>query len=182
MDDAADPVDNDIHVENSPQHADARRPKTDVTSAEPPAPPAARPAAVWTWWLLRLGVTTQALLACTQPILAGRFLSGDFSMLSLHRSNGTFVGVVTMVQIVTTLLAWILGRAPFGLFAAALGLGAATALQLFTGFNHLLGLHIPLGVAIVALDGWLVVWVWRHGPGVLGGRGSRERRQTRSRA
>lgn len=129
-----------------------------------PAPPGRR--AVWPWWLLRLGVTVQALLVFAQPVFAGRFLSGDFNMLALHRTNATLVGVVTMVQIGTSLLTWRLGRGTVGLFAAALVLGAMTALQIYAGFNHLLGLHIPLGVAIVGLNGWLAAWVWRHGPGL----------------
>ena len=154
---------NDGGVTTSPQHADASRPASAALGTVS-APPAPRAAPAWPWWLLRLGVTIQVLLGFAQPILAGRFLSGDFSMLALHRTNGSIVGFVTMAQIVTSLLAWRPGRGPLGLFWASLALGAATALQLYAGFNHLLGLHIPLGVAIVGLNGWLASWAWRHGP------------------
>jgi hypothetical protein len=155
-------------VTTSPQHADSGRPTTDAAGDagldRRSAPPGTRAAAAWPWWLLRLGVTIQVLLAFAQPILAGRFLSGDFSMLALHRMNGTLVGIITIAQIATSLLTWRPGGAPFVLFGASLVLGGATALQLYAGFNHQLGLHIPLGVAIVGLNGWLAVWVWRHGP------------------
>jgi hypothetical protein len=158
---------NDIGVETSPQHADGSRPTDTARAAgfdRRSASPGTRAAAVWPWWLLRLSVTVQMLLAFVQPVLAGKFLSGDFSMLALHRTNGTFLGFVTIAQIATSLLTWRPGHGPFGLFSACLVLGAATALQLYAGFNHLLGLHIPLGVAIVGLNGWLAVWVWRRGP------------------
>lgn len=118
----------------------------------------------WPWWLLRLGLTAQAALILAQPIIIGRFLDGDFAMLNLHRSNGTIAGILTMGQIVVTLAAWLFGGAPRWLFALAVLLGAAIAAQLFAGFNHLLGIHLPLGVAIVGVNGWLLTWVWQHGP------------------
>lgn len=134
-----------------------------LIASEPPR--LARRRAEWPWWLLRAAVSVQVLLTFAQPVLAGRFLAGDFAMLALHRSNGTLVGVVTMAQIATTLLAWLLGGAPVRLFGIAVAFGAATALQLYAGFNHILGLHLPLGVALVGCNGWLLVWVWSRGPG-----------------
>jgi hypothetical protein len=45
-----------------------------------------------------------------------------------------------------------------------LALTVAVYEQLHAGFSRNLGLHIPLGVAIVVVTAWLLVWVWRHGP------------------
>lgn len=129
-------------------------------------PPTDLAAATWTWWLLRLGVSAQALSTFLQPIFAGRFLAGDFSMLAVHRTGGSVTGVVTLLQLVTTMLAWRLGRAPVQLVFAAVLFGVEIAVQLYVGFAHLLGLHLPLGVAIVGCNGWLLAWVWRHGPGL----------------
>jgi hypothetical protein len=153
---------------SSPQTEPGRSAEHATTALAHPIPAPSRPArrfAAWSWWLLRVTVTVQVLLIFAQPLLAGRFLAGDFSMLELHRANGTVAGVVTMAQIATTLLAWLVGGAPGRLFGAAVAFGAATALQLYAGFNHLLGLHIPLGVALVGCNGWLLVWVWSRGPG-----------------
>jgi hypothetical protein len=124
----------------------------------------ARRAAVWPWWLLRAGVSVQVMLAFAQPVLAGRFLAGDFAMLALHRTNGSLVGSLTLAQLVATVLAVRYGGAPVRLVIAVALLGAGTALQLFLGFNHIIGLHIPLGVTLVALNGWLLCWAWTRGP------------------
>jgi hypothetical protein len=155
------PAGHDVGVETSTRYHEPAAPAVE----------ARRTLAVWSWYLLRAGVTVQALLTFLQPVYAGRFLSGDFGMLQLHRFNGTLVGIATMVQLPTTLLVWLVGRGPWQLFAIAVAFGVAVALQLYAGFNHVLGLHIPLGVTIVGCAGWLLVWVWRHGPGVAGGRG-----------
>jgi hypothetical protein len=44
-------------------------------------------------------------------------------------------------------------------------LTAAVLAQTIMGFDRVLGVHIPLGVAIVATTAWLAVWVCGHQPG-----------------
>jgi hypothetical protein len=124
-------------------------------------PPAAR---AWAWWLMRLLVTVQAVDAFLQPVLAGRFLSGDFAMLTLHRTNGTIVGGVSMGVLVASLIFWRLAR-PSGWIVLGLALlGPLAGLQILLGFTRVLGIHVPLGVAFITLSAWLVVWLWRNGP------------------
>jgi H+/Cl- antiporter ClcA len=119
----------------------------------------------WAWWLLRVFLTAQATDAFLQPVLEGRFLSGDFAMLAAHRTNGTYVGVLSLSQILAAVLAWRVSRVPGAIVAAVVALGAATGLQIYLGFNRVLGIHVPLGVAIVGVSGWLAVWMWTHRPG-----------------
>jgi hypothetical protein len=121
-------------------------------------------AATWAWWVLRLLVTVQAVDTFLQPVLAGRFLSGDFGMLSLHRQNGTYAGGLSVGVTVVALVAWRVSRVPGRIVFGLVLLGPIAGLQIYLGFTRTLGIHVPLGVALVALSGWLVVWVWTHHP------------------
>jgi len=118
----------------------------------------------WVWWVLRTVLTLQALDAFLQPVLAGRFLSGDFAMLALHRQNGTYVGGLCMAVLVLTFITWGLYHVPGRIVAGLATLGPIAGLQIFLGFTRSLGIHIPLGVAFIALSGWLTFWVWTHQP------------------
>jgi hypothetical protein len=129
--------------------------------------PRRRPA--WGWWVLRFWVTAQAVDAFLQPVFEGRFLSGDFGMLAMHRTNGTYVGVVSVSQVVVAVAAWWVSRVPMKVVLTVVALGAAAGLQIYLGFSRDLGLHIPLGVAIIAVSGGLAVWMWTNRP-TSGGR------------
>jgi hypothetical protein len=135
----------------APQHEDSKLPRT--------TPPG------WAWWVLRAFVTLQALDAFLQPVLEGRFLSGDFAMLALHRTNGTYVGVLSVSQIVVALVAWRVSKLPGRVLAVVIALGAAAGLQIFLGFTRSLGIHVPLGVLIIGCSGGLAFWIWTHRPG-----------------
>jgi hypothetical protein len=135
---------------------------SDVAEPKAVATPARVPS--WPWWLLRGGVTSQAISTALQPIFMGAFLSGDYDMLALHKINGILVGVISVVLIVAAVLAWRIGQAPGRLATAVVFLTLAVGEQIHSGFSRTLALHVPLGVAVVGLTGWLLVWVWRHGP------------------
>jgi hypothetical protein len=134
----------------------------DLAEREAVVTPARVP--IWPWWLLRGGVTLQATTTVLQPIFMGAFLSGDYDMLALHRINGILVGAISVLQIVAAVLAWRIGQAPGRLATAVVFLALAVGEQIHGGFGRALALHVPLGVTIVGLTGWLLVWVWRHGP------------------
>lgn len=126
--------------------------------AAPTTPPG------WAWWLLRAFLTAQATDVLLQPVFAGRFLSGDFAMLAAHRTNATYVGVLSVGQILVAFLARRVSRLPGAIVTMVVALGAATALQIYLGFSRVLGIHVPLGVAIVGVSGWLAGWMWTHHP------------------
>jgi hypothetical protein len=116
------------------------------------------------WWVLRAVLILQVLDAFLQPVLEGRFLSGSFAMLAVHRQNGTYVGGLSMAVLVLTFVTWRLYHVP-GRIVAGLGLlGPVAGLEIFLGFTRSLGIHVPLGVAFIALSGWLMFWVWSHQP------------------
>ena len=125
---------------------------------------ASRTRPAWGWWALRLSLTVQAVDAFLQPVFEGRFLSGDFAMLATHRTNGTYVGVVSVSQVVLAIVAWWVSRVPMKVVLTIVALGATAGLQIYLGFHRDLGLHIPLGVALIGVSGWLAVWMWTHRP------------------
>src|SRR5437879_1836345 len=59
-------------------------------SPQPATSGRARVARRWPWILLRVTSVLLAVDAFLQPVLAGRFLSGDFGMLAAHEHNATY--------------------------------------------------------------------------------------------
>lgn len=119
----------------------------------------------WPWLVLRGTLCLLAVDVLAQAVLAGRFLSGDFAMLTAHELNATrFAATLSFVLIAVAILAWRAGGGPGWLVLVAVVLSAAIAGQIVLGFSHVLGLHVPLGVTIIGLTGWLAVWVCTHEP------------------
>lgn len=145
----------------APRLSESEIPKRSGPTEPAPAP---RDGSRWPWWLLRLLFTGQALATFLQPVFAGRFLAGDFGALDAHRATADLVFGLSIGQLAVVALVWRLGRAPARLMLFAILLAAGIYLQLHAGFSRDLGLHIPLGVLIVGVTGWLLVWVWRAGP------------------
>jgi len=112
-----------------------------------------------TLWLFRLSLTLHTVCVVAQPILAGRYLDGDYDALSVHSLNGSILPASGMVVGAAALTYWLAGGVGWPLLAYA-GLWLAEGFQIGMGYARLLSLHIPLGVTIVALALWLTVWVW----------------------
>jgi hypothetical protein len=116
-----------------------------------------------TWWVFRILTTVLAVDAYLQAVLAGRFLSGDFGMLYAHRVNATDgVAILSFVLVAVSVVAWRTRVVPGRVVVYATALSGAIALQILMGFDRVLGVHIPLGVAIIALSTTLAVWAWRR--------------------
>ena len=152
----------EIRLPVAPGLTEAEMPKKARAKAAP------RAGSRWPWWVLRVLFTVQAIATFLQPVLAGRFLAGDFGALDAHRATADLVFGLSLVQLATVLLVWRLGRAPARLMLFAILLAAGVYIQLHAGFSRNLGLHIPLGVLIVGVTAWLLVWVWRAGPARAG--------------
>jgi hypothetical protein len=112
-------------------------------------------------WLLRTVVTLHLADLFAQPVLAGRFMSGDYQLLGVHRDNGVSVAVIGFVQLAAALLYWRPGGGPRWPVLVSLGLSLAEPLQIYLGFNRIIGIHVPLGVTIVATAAVFTVLVWR---------------------
>ena len=116
----------------------------------------------WTVWLLRGSATIHALAAFGQAVLAGRFLSGDYAMLGLHADNASLVGLSGFALLIAAILHWRRGGGPGRLPLACLALSAAEVTQIVLGYGRVLGVHVPLGVAIIATATAVLVWAWRR--------------------
>lgn len=137
-----------------------------VTGAQKRSPVAERPRGRrWPWQLLRVTLCLLAVDVLAQAVLAGRFLSGDFASLTAHEFNGAKIaGSLSFALIVVAIVAWRAGGGPGWLVPVSVVLSAAVVGQIVLGFTHVLGVHIPLGVTIIGLTGWLAVWVCTHEP------------------
>lgn len=111
---------------------------------------------------LRIVITVHALDAFAQAVLAGGFLNGYYGLLGLHRYNA-ILGVVILgyLQLAVAILYWRPGRGRGWPALACLGISAAESLQIVFGFERMLSVHVPLGVAIVMIMTIMTIWVWR---------------------
>lgn len=82
-------------------------------------------------------------------------------MLRAHELVGVMLAPNGMVLIVTAILLWWPGGGPAWPIPVAVSMFLATGIQIGAGFSRRLGLHVPLGVALVAGGVLLVVWAWR---------------------
>jgi hypothetical protein len=121
------------------------------------------PSRTWVWWTFRVLVTALTVDTYLQAVLAGRFLSGDYPMLAAHELNGTkVVAITSFVVVAWSIIAWRMRLTPGVLVVMAVALSGVIVLQIFMGFQRVLGVHIPLGVTIIVLTTALAVWVWRR--------------------
>src|SRR5258708_3878263 len=105
-------------------------------------------------WILvpyRVAMSLAALMLVLQAVLAGQFLAGSFESLRLHRENATYAGLMVLVAALFAVLIWRPGRGPIWPLFATLGLFGLIAAQILLGFARVLAVHIPLGLAIIAL-------------------------------
>ncbi|HEX8346261.1 MAG TPA: hypothetical protein VF657_16205 [Actinoplanes sp.] len=121
-------------------------------SPPPPVPAAVSPAPVHRWPLAV--VRTVAVLILLQVFLqaafAGAFITGDVGLLGLHSANGTLLVLTTSALLPATILLVRPGRGPWWPIAFSIVLWWLVAVQVGFGFGRQVGLHIPLGVAIMA--------------------------------
>lgn len=119
----------------------------------------------------RLSVTGFLLGVCAQPVLIGLFLGGDFDRLATHRLVGGVLIPAAALQLASAVLAWRPGRRSAWPIAVCAAILVAVVIQVSTGYARELGLHVPLGVALVTASVGLVGAAWRS-PARSGGRAS----------
>jgi heme A synthase len=115
----------------------------------------------WDRIVFQVCCTVTAVLMFDQAVFAGQFLGGSFGALHTHRVNATAAGIAVLVSAAAGLVVRLRGG-PGWPALACLGLFGLTAAQIMLGFGRALTVHIPLGVAIIALTVGLTVWSWRR--------------------
>ncbi|WP_114202619.1 hypothetical protein [Janibacter anophelis] len=113
-------------------------------------------------WITRLVMPPQAIAFALQPISIGSFLQGTWAALDVHLAIGGILVIVTWMTGVCGIALGVVGR-HWWLVAASIALGFLTTAQVALGSTRMLVLHVPLGVALVALALWLAIWPWTRG-------------------
>lgn len=111
-----------------------------------------------TRWALRAGFGLQALLAMTQPVLAGSYLSGNLDAISVHSAIGGTLPVVGFLALALAVLHWRPGGGPGWPALVMTALAVLFVVQANAGYSRTLGLHIPLGVTLVGSSVALFAW------------------------
>ncbi|TWF78660.1 hypothetical protein FHX44_114583 [Pseudonocardia hierapolitana] len=122
------------------------------------AAPARRPRA--TLWTLRFLLTGHLVAVLAQPVLAGRYLTGDVDAMKAHGLIGSLMALVAMVLIAGALAYVVGGRGRLWVLPVMVLLFLAEGFQIGMGYSRQLHLHVPLGVAIVVAAVLLAAWVW----------------------
>lgn len=121
------------------------------------APPGQRPRG--TLWSLRSVALLQAAAVVVQPVLAGMYLGGEFDALGLHAANATALILIALVQVIAAAAVFWPGGGPIWPLAFTGGMFFAVGIQTGMGYSRELGIHIPLGVAIVVSQLVFAAWV-----------------------
>lgn len=111
--------------------------------------------------MFRLTATVTAVLLFDQAVFAGQFLDGSYDALRVHRENATYAGIGVLVSAVAAVLVRWPGRGPWWPAAASLAIFGLVALQITLGFDRVVSVHVPLGVATILAGAALAVGAWR---------------------
>lgn len=118
----------------------------------------------WPYLILRGTTAALALLGAGEVVLAGGFLDGHYDMLRMHLISGVSMVVLAVVQAVVVVFARRAGG-PSELVRMGLILPVVLAGQAALGTTHILLLHVPIGVLLVAGLVLMMRRVWRELPG-----------------
>ena len=112
--------------------------------------------------VLRVVAVGHAVAVCLQPVLAGVYLNGSGGAMRLHEPIGLGVALLCLGQLLIATIYWRSGGRGLAVIAT-LALLLAEGLQIGMGYSRQLALHIPLGIAIVAIACTFAVWTCRPG-------------------
>jgi hypothetical protein len=97
---------------------------------------------------LRAVLSLNLLVVFVQFTLAGLMLGGTDLARKMHGITGLLLIVLAVIQTALVIVMRRDGVAPRWLVGANVGILAAEMIEAICGHYHVLGLHVPLGVAI----------------------------------
>jgi hypothetical protein len=98
--------------------------------------------------LLRVVLLIHLLAVITQGTLAGMFLSGSGTALSLHEMTARALMGICLLQIAITVLLRARGGCPAWLLISAIAILLAEVLETYSGYRGILAVHVPLALGI----------------------------------
>lgn len=117
------------------------------------------------------------LQVLTQAALAGGFITGNVNLLGLHSANGITLVLTAGALLPAAIFLLRPGRGPWWPIVFSIVFWWLIALQVGFGFTRQVGLHIPIGVAIMSLISGFAWWT-----GSYRGTGDRARNRPRKAA
>lgn len=98
------------------------------------------------------------LQVLTQAALAGGFITGNVNLLGLHSANGIALVLTAGALLPAAILLVRPGRGPWWPIVFSVAFWWLVILQVGFGFARQVGLHIPIGVAIMSLISGFTWW------------------------
>jgi hypothetical protein len=130
--------------------------------------------------VLRVAAVLHSLAFLAQPVSAGGYLMGDIDALAWHNANAAVVTGLDVIQLLCAVVFFWKGRGRAWPIWASLAIALAVEVQVGMGFERLLQVHLPLGVALTV--GQILTTVWLFRAGAATPRAPRDRRSRRERA
>lgn len=110
--------------------------------------------------VLRVGVTLELAAILTQAITAGGLLDHVAAERTMHGTGALVVNLFGLVMLVGAILVWRPGRGPGWPAIVSAVVFAGGFVQEMLGGAHVLSVHVPFGVTLMALTTWVFVWAW----------------------
>lgn len=138
-----------------------------VKRPPPSAPPIPRRPRLFrtTKAALRVVATPHALLALSQAFSIGQYLSGNYALIHVHAIAAGFLMLTAAVLGVIGVLYAVAGGQIWVAVVCFL-FYFSEAVQTGMGYSRQLGVHIPLGVAIVTAALLVGGWSWTRAAGL----------------
>lgn len=114
----------------------------------------------WPRVIARATSATLAALAVAQAVFAGSFLGGQYDALMLHSAGAKVATLLSVVQVVALVIVSRTGGPRWPTMAGVLVTILFVA-EFASGELRLTGLHVPLGVLLIAAILQLTASVWR---------------------
>jgi hypothetical protein len=149
--------------------------QTEAAAGEAVAPPDRGPRA--SLQVLRVVAVLHSLTFLGQPVFACGYLMGDVDSLTLHDINAFVIAGLDVVQLICAIVYFWGGRGRAGPIWASLAVALVVEVQVGMGYERLLVVHLPLGVALTVVQILITVWLFRAAAAVARPRRSRAVRE-----
>ncbi|QGN31604.1 hypothetical protein [Microlunatus sp. Gsoil 973] len=109
-------------------------------------------------WVVRVLLSLTAVAAVAQPLTIGQYLDGRYALLQMHSAGA--VALETFGLLLIPLVIWYVVAGGRVWVLITILLAVAIEVQAVMGYVRDLGVHIPLGVAVVGGAIVLTIWFW----------------------
>lgn len=107
----------------------------------------------------RVALLLFTVTVASQPVTIGLYLSGRYPMIDWHGRLGSAAAAVALL-VVALSVAYAVAGGRVWVVPVGVVLFLATGIQIGQGYARNLGLHVPLGVAVVTGAILLTAWSW----------------------